>query len=315
MPVASEFGVESLGYVAIRAVLSLCSVLLLGALALRFVVLRRYAGPDADELRATSDVQLARWIDGSGIVAVIATFARLGAQHVAVFGADVEPSAESLSTLLFRASWGRSWWVAIASAATITWLAPRLRGASPRHWTAVSVAILVFAATQPSSGHPAAAAMPLLAVAAQLVHVIGAGGWIGSLALLTFVAVPAAIRISSDGGGNPDARVAALVRAFSPTALLFAAFLGVTGLATAWVNLGGVAALWQSPYGRTLLVKLSLLVLVAGTGLYNWRRVLPSLGEPSGSAALRRSSLVELGAGLLVLIVTAMLVATPMPGE
>ena len=315
MPVASEFGVESLAYVGIRAVLSLCSVLLLGALALRFVVLRRYAGPDADVLRAASDVQLARWIDGLGVVAVVATFARLGAQHAAVFGADVKPSAESLSTLLFRAGWGRSWWVAIASAATVTWLAPRLRSATPSHWAAASAAVLVFAATQPWSGHPVAAAMQLLAIAAQLVHIIGAGGWIGSLALLTFVSVPAAIRIGSDGGGDPDLRVAALLRAFSPTALLFAAFLGVTGLATAWVNLGGVATLWQSPYGRTLLVKLSLLAIVAGTGLYNWRRVLPSLGAPSGSAALRRSSLVELGAGLLVLLVSSMLVATPMPSE
>lgn len=51
------------------------------------------------------------------------------------------------------------------------------------------------------------------------------------------------------------------------------------------------------------------------TDAYNWRRVLPALGQPIATSRLLRSSLVELGAALLVLTVTAVLVATPMPGE
>lgn len=311
----SAFGVESPAYVAIRAALSLCSVLLLGALALRFVVLRRYAGPDASALRDAVDATLPRWIDTVGVVAVLATLARLGAQHAAVFGSDVAPSGDSLSTLLFRARWGRSWWVALLAALIVTWVAPRLRGRATALWATIAGATVVLAAAQPWSGHPAAAARPLLAIATQLVHVIGAGGWLGSLALLTLVAVPAAVRLNGEQAGDPHARIAGLVRAFSPTALVFAALLGLSGLVTAWGNLGSVAALWQSVYGRTLLLKLALLAVVAGTGGYNWRRVLPSLGRPAASERLRRSSLVELAAGLLVLVVTAVLVATPMPGE
>ncbi|WP_367887584.1 CopD family protein [Pseudogemmatithrix spongiicola] len=311
----SVFGVESPAFVAIRAVLSACTVLLLGTLALRFVVLRRYAGPDARELRDAIDSTLPRWIDALGLVALLATLARLGAQHAAVFGGDVAPSGESLSALLFRAGWGRTWWVALVSALTVTWIAPRLRGNTIASWAALAGAVFAFTVAQPWSGHPAAAAQPMLAIATQFVHVVGAGGWLGSLALLTFVAVPAAGRVSTEHASSADARVAALVRAFSPTALIFASLLAVTGLATAWVNLGSAAALWQSVYGRTLLLKLALLVVVAGTGAYNWRRVLPSLGQSSGSTALRRSSLVELAAGVLVLVVTAVLVATPMPGE
>lgn len=311
----SVFDVESPTYVAIRLVLSICSVLLLGALTLRCVVLRRYTGPDAGALRSAVDTTLPRWIDALGLVALLATLTRLGAQHAAVFGSDVAPSGDSLSTLLFRARWGRAWWVALVSALVVTWVAPRLRGRTAALWATLAGAVLVFVAAHPWAGHPAAAARPAVAIATQLLHVIGAGGWLGSLALLTLVAIPAANRLDAARAGDADARIAGLVRAFSPTALAFAALLGLTGLATAWGNLGGVAALWQSTYGRTLLFKLTLLAVVAGTGAYNWRRVLPSLGHPSGSAALRRSSLVELGAGLLVLAVTAVLVATPMPGE
>lgn len=309
------FGVESVEYVAIRAVLTACSVLLLGALAMRFAVLPRYAGPDADALRQRVDLSLPRWIDVIGIVAAIATLARLGAQHAAVFGTDVTLSGDSLSTLVVRASWGRSWWVAFTSALAVTWLAPRLRRSTNAPWAAMAVAILIFSAAHPLSGHPAADAQPLQAIAIQLTHLIGAGGWLGSLALLTMVAIPAAKSTEVGDSNGTDLRIASLVRAFSPTALVFASVLGLTGVLIAWGNLGSVSALWQSEYGRVLALKLSLLVVVAGTGAYNWRRVLPTLGTVESSAALRRSSIVELSVGLLMLVATAVLVATPMPGE
>lgn len=324
------FGVESPAFVAIRAVLSACTIGLLGALTLRWSVVGRYAGPDAAAVRAAVDERLPRWIDRLGLAAVAATLARLVAQHAAVFGSEQALSRESLATLLFRSGWGRSWWLAIIAAVVVTWAAPRLRQRTSLAWLGwlgTAAAILLFAVSQPLSGHPAAAAMPRLAVTTQVLHLLGAGGWIGSLALLTFVAIPAARRIGraedrrgvdEDRHEEPaaaDARVAGLVRAFSPTALAFSALLAITGLITAWANLGGLVPLWQHAYGRTLVLKLSLLAVTAATGAYNWRRVLPSLGDPESSARLRRSSRLELAAALLVLIATAVLVATPMPGE
>jgi putative copper export protein len=254
-------------------------------------------------------------VDVLGIVAVVATFARLFAQHAAVFGTAEPWSGESFGTLLFRAGWGRSWWLAIAAALFVTWLAPRLRRDAVAGWVALTIAVIAFAASAPLSGHPAAAESPWLAVATQLLHIIGAGGWVGSLAALTLIAIPRARHLADFESGNVDARIAGLVRAFSPTALGFSAVLGLSGLLLAWENLGGVAALWQSSYGRILLLKLGALSVVAATGAYNWRGVLPALGQPVASARLRRSSLVELLAASLVLLITAVLVASPMPGE
>jgi len=311
----SVFGVESPQYVFVRALLSICSVGLLGALALRWAVLARYAGPDAERLRAAVDAQLPRWIDWLGLTAVVATLARLLAQHAAVFGTDSDVSGQALGALLFQSGWGRSWWLALGASVAVTWVAPRLRRQSRLAWAAATLATLLFAASQPWSGHPAAAAEPWLATGTQLLHLLGAGGWVGSLALLTAVAIPAAMRLDGAPTDLADARIAGLVRAFSPTALVFSGILAATGLYTAWGNLGGIAQLWESAYGRTLMIKLGFLSVAGATGAYNWRRVLPELGQAQSSARLRKSSLIELAAALLVLVATAVLVATPMPGE
>lgn len=311
----SYFGVESPAFVAIRAVLSICSIGLLGAFALRWAVVARYVGPDAEGVRAAVDERLPRWIDWLGITAVAASVARLIAQHAAVFGTDVALSRDAVATLLFRSGWGKAWWVATLAAVTITWIAPRLRQRSGVAWVAAAALTLFFVASQPWSGHPAAADVPWLATSIQLLHLIGAGGWLGSLALLTVVAIPAAKSLEVAESRSVDARIAGLVRAFSPTALAFAALLATTGTVTAWRHLGGLLALWQSGYGRTLLLKLGFLSIVLAAGVYNWRRVRPALGEPHATVRLRRSSLVELTAALLVVVVTAVLVASPMPGE
>ena len=59
------------------------------------------------------------------------------------------------------------------------------------------------------------------------------------------------------------------------------------------------------------MLKLGILSVVAGTGAYNWLRVKPTLGDVVGARRVRRSARVEVAVALLVLVVTAVLVATP----
>ena len=99
--------------------------------------------------------------------------------------------------------------------------------------------------------------------------------------------------------------------AFSPTALVFAGLAASTGVFSAWLHLGTIPALWQTTYGQTLLVKLGILSVVVATGAYNWLRVKPALGNVEGAVRIRRSATIELAVGVLVLVVTAVLVATP----
>jgi hypothetical protein len=109
--------------------------------------------------------------------------------------------------------------------------------------------------------------------------------------------------------------VGALVRSFSPTALGFAGVLVLTGVFATWLHGGSVGALLGSDYGRLLLLKLGAFALVLAAGAYNFRRVLPTLGEDATTAWLRRSARLELAAGAVVLLITAMLVATARPYE
>jgi len=311
--VDTMFGVESPTYVAIRAVLSTALVGLLGILSMHLVVLPRARRGalrgtpepvDAVERAMLPYPRALLWI------MLTATVARLAAQHAAFFGADESWSRSTLRALLVDSPWGRGWWLALAAIALGFLGASRIRRVRSLGWTALTMAAVVMAASMAMSGH---AAVSTMATINHALHVIGAGGWIGTLAALMLIAVPAVRR---SAGGHRDEQIAAMIRAFSASALGFGGILAVSGTIGAWRNVETGAGLFNSPYGRVLLVKLALLSVAAGTGAYNWRRVLPSLGRnPSSTARVRRSAAVELVAALAILLVTAVLVATPVPGD
>jgi putative copper export protein len=58
-------------------------------------------------------------------------------------------------------------------------------------------------------------------------------------------------------------------------------------------------------------VKLAILGIVALTGLYNWRFVRPRLGTDEATSKLQRSAGMEVAVAVLILLVTAVLVASP----
>jgi putative copper export protein len=87
----------------------------------------------------------------------------------------------------------------------------------------------------------------------------------------------------------------------------------VFGLITAWRHLHKLQALWTTPYGYTLIVKLVFVALVFLLGAWNWRRQRPILGTEPAAAAIRRSSAAELTVATIVLIITAVLVSLPSP--
>lgn len=178
-------------------------------------------------------------------------------------------------------------------------------------WLLAGLGALALAFAPALSGHAAAAPrLGSLAILADALHVLAAGGWIGGLLVLIAAGVPTAMRLEREERGPA---VAALVNAFSPTALAFAGALTLTGLFAAWLHIGSIPELWESGYGRTLLLKLGVLSGVFATGAYNWLKVKPALGDELGATRLRRSAKVEIAIGALVFLVTAVLVATAPP--
>ena len=59
--------------------------------------------------------------------------------------------------------------------------------------------------------------------------------------------------------------------------------------------------------------KLSLVLVIAALGFFNWRIATPRLHSDAGAAQLRRAATMETVAGAAVLLVTAVLVALSPP--
>ena len=177
------------------------------------------------------------------------------------------------------------------------------------------------AVTLPLTGHALAASWHWsITLPLQALHVLAGATWLGSLLLLVLVVFGAgsAAAAAAAAGAGADAErrertVADLIAVFSPVAMVGVAGAVVMGTALSVSYVGSWAGLWQTAYGRTLLVKIGLLGLTALLGAYNWRRLRPRLGTPGSAGRLFRSARLELLVGALLLVATAILVALPAP--
>jgi copper transport protein len=310
--VLQRFGVESPLYASIRLLLFLGVLGVVGVTSFRLVVMTRVARREraAGQLLAES-IGVAPARLGLGLVWLlgIAVALRLVAQGYALGGGIFDGAG--LRVLLSGTSWGWGWFaqvLATVMAGLGFYWASRGRVGG---WAVSGGAVLLLVFTPGLSGHAAGVSPGTsLALLADAGHLLGAGGWLGSLLVLLGVGIPAALRL---GGAARGRSVAALVQAFSGWALLCASLVVVTGGIGAWLHIGSLPALWQSGYGRALLVKIGVLSLVFGAGAYNYLRIRPVVGSDGGARRLRISSTVELAIGVAVLAVTAVLVALPTP--
>lgn len=298
---------SGLMYVAVRAVTFACLLVIIGAVVFRFAILQRVL--TNGDLRMRVSNRVATVAGGAAMILLLAAAARLALQmDVLNAGSDAQPV--TMRDLVAGTRWGSGWLLQVLSAlvAAVAFGAARRAKAG---WLVAAGAALVLSITPALGGHAAASPrLSTLAIVADAAHVLGASGWLGSLLVLTAVAIPSVA--SADGEGRWS-QIASLVNAFSPTALAFAALLALTGVFAAWLHIGSVSALWDSGYGRTLILKLLALVPLAATGAYNWRLVRPTLGTTAATKRLRRSASAELAVGVIVLGITAVLVATEPP--
>jgi copper transport protein len=290
-------------FVAVRAISFAMLLSVIGAVAFRSVVLSRAVGLDA----STSDdiaARTASFAAGASAVLMLAALAKLYLEMRMLRG-NAAMDAEHLRTMTMSTSWGSAWRAQLLAAlgAFVGFVVAQRRMAAG--WWLATLAAIALAFASAFGGHAASAEQArTLSVATDALHILAAAGWMGSLLWLVVAVV---------GPGRSASRVASLVHAFSPAALAFASIIAVTGLVSAWLRLGVLSALWGSGYGQVLLVKLAVLAVLAAVGLHNWRRVRPTLGTDEATVRLERSAKLELAVGLLIIVVTAILVATPTP--
>ncbi len=283
-----------------------------GACVFRIGVVRGAAPGDAARNAVVARMAAMAGL-GAAMLALVATSARIAIQAMA-FAMPGEPLAPTLQ-LVLRTDWGvtslvQGVWailaiVAFTGAATTrggTW-----RGVT---WWAVATVASGFAALSLTfSGHAAAHEERfVVATLADAAHVIAAGGWAGAVGVLAWVAWR--------WRGDPDAAgvTATLIDRFKPVALTSAAVLVASGVVSAWLNLGGIAPLFSSTYGRLLLAKVAIVIVVAELGR---RHSLTAARDVRAgrTAAVARSIVAEAALMVVVLAVTALLAGSPLPGE
>ena len=282
-------------------------VLMLGTVAFRWAVLGAARKRGEAELVADTLRRLRGYAFLVGTLAVVAALLRLVEQGRLLSSAGT--SALGLGAYLFASPWGLGWWVSLATGLLFL-LGVRLTGKNglgAGGWRLAGISAVLSAVTPALSGHAwGYEARRLLAVGVDVAHVLAAGAWMGSLAVLVLVALPVLGRRKDAAGKVPD--LSTWVATFSRIALPAVGLLFATGVVSAGLHLGGVGPLFSTPYGRALLIKLAVLGGAAGIGFYNWRRVRPALEESGQAGLLRMPATVELILGLGVLLVTAALV-------
>ena len=157
-------------------------------------------------------------------------------------------------------------------------------------------------------------------LALDVVHVTAITTWLGGIVALLLV-LPAATR-RLDGPDRTRLLAAVLVR-FSPAALACVLLIAASGTAAAILELHRFGDLLHSGYGRAILVKATLLLVLVGLGAINRQRVVPRLrrlaedaGPAPGAAGslLRRTLRGELIVLAVVLVATGVLVGSSPPG-
>ncbi len=168
------------------------------------------------------------------------------------------------------------------------------------------------------SGHAADLGVTSWAVVADWFHLIAVSAWVGGLFFLGSLIKQ---RMTSSTSDRTSETVVPCIQRFSKIAGLSVALLLITGGYQAWRQTGSLAALLETPYGRTLIVKLMLVLPLFGLGALNRYYFLPRLRQHIFSESLALSGKtvrhlfnsvrLELGLALGVIAAAALLTQLP----
>jgi len=146
-----------------------------------------------------------------------------------------------------------------------------------------------------------------LSVADDALHLTSISVWVGGLAVLAFVLR----HVSADLGASVLAR-------FSALALAAVALAVLTGTLRAIGELSDPAQLWETAYGRSIVIKVALLCPLAALAFLN-RRYLVAIAlrghaNRATMAIVTRNARVELALSLGIVLVASLLVSQ-VPGR
>jgi putative copper resistance protein D len=265
-----------------------------------------------------STLWLRRWLTAAAALALIscvAWFLLTTASMAGDLAAALDPAA--LRTVITSTDFGPLWLAQLALVLVVLGLV----AAQPRRvpsWAAALVSGVAPAALA-ETGHARATSgwLSPVHVVADAAHLLAAGIWLGGLWPLGL----ALARHRSAAGTKDDLAVGALLSGFSGVGYLAVAVLALTGLVNAWFLVGSVDRLRTSAYGRLLLAKLALFLIMASLAAANRFWITPALASERSADAprwltrVRRHVAFEQALGVAVIAVVSALGTLEPPGS
>ena len=275
-PVAADVAVavtsiqSSPAAAASRGLLFMGVAMLIGA-PLQALTQRRGAPPDR---RRVVERQTALLLLGAGLLALAGQVGLLGTQ-ILILGGD--SLLAGFGEVFGAGQWGALWiarTVALVVALILADQASSSEAGGRRHVigsAGVGVAGVAMAVTISLGSHAAALIDVAPALAADLIHLLAVGAWVGGLPVLLLVVWESRRTRSEDGAAADLTEVAAR---FSAVATVAVGLIVVTGTYSAWLQVLELSRLWTTDYGALLLVKLGLVapLLLLGAVNLGWTR-------------------------------------------
>ena len=305
-------------WIVARWVTFIATMLAVGACAVGLAVMPRV---ESDIVTRQSIGREVAWVGIGAVVALLPAACMRLADQVLALRSPGDPWFTGIEALLTSTTWGTGFFWQSASSALAGvgfWLVSRTPKAR-WPWLPATLGAFGLCVTPAMQGHAIGAEnASILTVASDIAHVAGASLWLGSLGVIALlgIALPNADGIVSPARRDrAETRLRLLIPLIPPVGIPGVALLLGSGLLATYMHLRALRDLWTVPWGLYVLAKLVLVSVIVLLGALNWRRFGPRMTTTAGVDVMRKSLVTELLLALLVLLVTAVLVVTPLPGE
>ncbi|MGE0057699.1 MAG: CopD family protein [Dehalococcoidia bacterium] len=241
------------------------------------------------------------------------------------FGDGISNLGNILTDSRFGHTWiARAFLIAgLAELALISRSGLRLDARALPTWGLLAVVALAIPVTQSLNSHAAAGAdFTVLATAADWLHMVGAGAWIGGLVVL--VMLLSVIRAAL-AEGERGRLLATLIPRFSAVAIAAVSAIVVTGVFQWALRIGNIDDTLNSGYGQGIIAKTVLLLPMLALGAANLLIISPRFRDLASraeapldplrllGARFRSSVALEVTLGASILLATAFVTDTSPP--
>jgi putative copper resistance protein D len=262
------------------------------------------------------------WLSLAVMVVTGAAWLVLQAERMSELSLEQVFRQGAVWTVLSETDFGYAWMLRLVLAGLLAAMLPRLGPARRSGSRLLSTAAIVVSAgligALAWAGHGAAGSdiEGGVHLAADILHLIAAAAWGGAL-------IPLALLLHAARRDPAEPSVVISCKAvlrFSPLGIVSVGTLVATGVVNTWMLAGSLPALTGTDYGRLLLVKVALFLVMLSFGAVNRLWLTPHLVHAPSAAAttkalrqIERNSLIEAGLAAFIILIVALLGTLP-PG-